>query len=113
MPHVLASSRNHYSYGFSLNEKKSPDRTVFITTDTLFRSELFDQAAKNSSLIFHDCETAPFKSNVHAHYDELLTLPLKVRKKIWLYHYQPKPDYDPEKDGFKGFVVKGQEFSIP
>jgi len=31
---------------------------------------------------------------------------------MWLYHYQPNPDYTPQDDDFKGFLIKGQEFNI-
>jgi hypothetical protein len=54
---------------------------------------------------------------VHAHYDDLKTLPDEIRKKIWLMHYQPvMPIIDLQKrardDGFAGFVEKGQIFDL-
>ncbi len=85
---------------------------VFVTTDAkLFKDDnlkLYDQA----DIIFQDCETTPFPSTVHAHYNELLGLPLEIRRKMWLYHYQPGPLPDAEHDGFQGFVKRGQIFDF-
>jgi len=39
-------------------------------------------------LIVHDCETGPFQSGVHAHYDQLRTLSAEVKAKMLLVHYQ-------------------------
>ena len=47
-----------------------------------------------ADIIFHDCETLPFKSGVHAHYEDLKTLDDKTRKKMWLYHYQDNGNSD-------------------
>ncbi len=111
MPHVMADSRNHYSYGLLMSETGgSPN--VFISTDTQFQPEFLTHIHTEVGLIFHDVETTAFRTTVHAHYDELCTLPPEIKKKMWLYHYQPKPDRDPVKDGFNGFVVKGQEFDL-
>ena len=85
-------------------------RMFFITTDTLFQPELLQTIAGKVDAIFHDCETSQHKTTVHAHYDQLCTLPEAVKDKIWLYHYQPGSGYAPVDDGFRGFVVKGQEF---
>jgi hypothetical protein len=65
-----------------------------------------------ADIIFHDCETASVKSGVHAHYTELLTLSETIRNKIWLYHYNPGALPDAKKDGFRGFVKKGQCFDF-
>ncbi|MDM8550485.1 MBL fold metallo-hydrolase [Desulfobacterales bacterium HSG2] len=112
MPHILTGYKNFYSYGLLIKEVGDKGPTVFITTDTQFRRDLIGKIAKKASVIFHDCETSPFKSVVHAHYDDLCTLPAALRQKIWLYHYQPHPDRIPKADGFSGFVKKGQEFDF-
>jgi hypothetical protein len=70
--------------------------------------EYYDRA----DVIFHDCETSPFPTKIHAHYTELLILPAKIRNKMWLYHYQPGALPDAEKDGFRGFVKRGQTFEF-
>ena len=105
--HVVSGMMIQHSYGLLIQEEGSDHRVLF-TTDTQFAPyqmrKLYDQA----DLIFHDCETAPFKSGVHAHYDDLSGLPAEIKGKMWLYHYQPNPPQNPKKDGFLGFVKKAQ-----
>jgi ribonuclease BN (tRNA processing enzyme) len=84
---------------------------IYITSDTQFCPHLRN-AYKTADVVFHDCETAPYNSGVHATYDELRTLPEEVRKKTWLYHYQADPKQVPGADGFPGFVKKGQVFEF-
>lgn len=83
---------------------------TFITTDTQFAPNQLRHFYNKANQVFHDCETLPFKSNVHAHYDDLNTLPKEVKAKMWLYHYAEKRDS--AADGFAGFVEKGQEFEV-
>lgn len=111
MPHVLADTENHYSYGLMITEDGSSKKT-FISTDTLFQPEILARINKDTDMIFHDAETSPFSTGIHAHYHDLVTLPSEIKKKMWLYHYQPNPTHDPVKDGFMGFVTKGQEFDL-
>ncbi|MBF0557185.1 MAG: response regulator [Nitrospirae bacterium] len=111
MPHIQSGQRDHDSYGLII-EEQNEGANVFFTADTQFRPELIKEMADKVDIIFHDCETTPFKTGVHAHYEELCTLPEDVKRKIWLYHYQPDPDYNAEADGFMGFVIKSQEFEI-
>lgn len=108
MDHVISGYRNHYSYGLLIREAGGPE--ILITTDTQFRPEQIVRIGERAAVIFHDCETNHFKTRVHAHYEELRALPDRIRKKTWLYHYQPNPPQQPERDGFLGFVVKGREF---
>jgi len=110
MPHVITGPINHSSYGLLLREGVGP--SVFITTDTMFRPDLIADLAQRAEVIFHDCETTHYNTPVHAHYTQLCTLPVDLKQKMWLYHYQPQPAYKPEADGFKGFVIKGQEFDF-
>lgn len=85
---------------------------IFITTDTQFLWNKYRKYYEDADLIFHDCETAKFPTHVHSHYEELLTLDPSIRKKIWLYHYNPGLLPDAQKDGFSGFVTKGQIFDF-
>ena len=95
-----------------MKEEGDKGPTVFITMDTQFQPEFISEISKKVSIIFHDCETSPFKSIIHTHYEDLCTLNGKIKQKMWLYHYQPDPEYNPKADGFKGFIEKGQEFDF-
>lgn len=86
--------------------------TFFFTSDTQFAPHQLIKFYDQADVIFHDCETAPFKSGVHAHYSFLKTLESRYKKKMWLYHYQPGELPDAVSDGFHGFVKKGQEFTF-
>lgn len=88
-------------------------QTVFLTTDTQHAPNQIGRFYAMADVILQDCETAPFRSGVHAHYEELRTLPADVKAKMWLYHYQPGKRPDAVADGFRGFVEKGQSFDFP
>jgi ribonuclease BN (tRNA processing enzyme) len=106
------------------------DEMVFLTTDTQFAPNQIKDFYERATVIFHDAECAPFKSGVHAHFDELVTLPKETREKLWLVHYQddvldlgsrvndleliPTPEWQEKSDaaGFHGFVYKGQVFEF-
>lgn len=87
-------------------------KKVFWTSDTQFAPAQINKFYQMADIIFHDCETAPYKSGVHSHYSDLKTLPDDIRKKMWLYHYQSGEKPDAVADGFQGFVKKGQEFHL-
>jgi ribonuclease BN (tRNA processing enzyme) len=107
--HIISGFTVIPSYGlmFTLQGKK-----VFITTDTQFAPAQIKDYYEIADIIFHDCETTVNKSGVHAHYSELATLPAQIKKKIWLYHYNPGALPDAKQDGFRGFVKKGQCFDF-
>jgi ribonuclease BN (tRNA processing enzyme) len=109
MLHTGKGCKNPYSFGLLITDET---RSVFISTDTQFQPNLLGEIAGRVDLMFHDCETQRAPSGVHAHFDELCTLPFGLRQKMWLYHYQPDPPQNPEKEGFRGFVAKGQEFDF-
>ncbi len=118
--HVSAKYKIVDSYGLMFND---PDLTtrIYITTDCQFAPETSMKAYyKEADLVFHDCETAPFKSGVHSHYEDLRNLSSSIKGKMWLYHYQDNVvnDWDEwvkkvEGDGFAGIVKKGQTFPYP
>lgn len=83
---------------------------ILITTDTQFTFDLLQPLYQEADLIFHDCETSERRSGVHAHYEDLKKLSPEIKRKMWLYHYQTNSLPDAVKDGFKGFVKKGQSF---
>jgi len=97
------------SYGllFTYNKQR-----VFFSSDTQFTPDKLMPFYEEADIIFHDCETMLFKSSVHAHYTELVGLPAAIKKKMWLYHYNPGTLPDAVKDGFCGFVVRGQCFTF-
>lgn len=86
-------------------------KKILYTCDTQFVPNPMRQLYAWADVIFHDCETAPFKSTIHAHYEDLLTLPDDIRAKMHLVHYQDNfAERQPTQDGFEGFVRKGQVF---
>lgn len=87
-------------------------KMVFYTGDSQYAPSQLQKFYDMSDIIFHDAETAPYFSKVHAHYNDLKTLPPDTKKKMWLMHYQDDPQQDAVKDGFAGFVAKGQEFEF-
>ena len=107
--HVMAGYVFRYSYGLVI-KNPSTGRSAFITTDTQFAPYQLNKFYE-ADIIFHDCETLPYKSHVHAHYTDLITLDDSIKAKMWLYHYA-KPVDSYKEDGFAGFVSKGQEFEI-
>ena len=113
MRHIVGEEGNHDSYGLLIQPDQGGGTTLFISTDAIFQPDLVKKMAGKAAVIFHDCETTVHHTQVHAHYEQLRTLPLEIRRKIWLYHYQPKHEFRASEDGFLGFVVKGQEFSFP
>lgn len=95
--------------------------TIYWGSDNQFCPSQVMDFYSQADFIIQDCETAPFKSGVHAHYEELSTLPEKIKKKMFLVHYQDNILDDnniiseewkkkAEKAGFIGFVQKGEEF---
>lgn len=105
--HIMSGFHIVPSFGliFTVNHVKT-----FLTTDTQFSPAQITDFYTMADFILHDCETAPYKSGVHAHYEELCTLPATVKQKMWLYHYQDGDLPNAQADGFLGFVKKGQVF---
>ncbi len=85
---------------------------IFVSTDTQLCLKQNRKFYEEADIIFHDCETSNTHTPVHAHYSELVTLPEHLRRKMWLYGYQPGLLPNAEKDGFRGFVQRGQEFEL-
>ena len=109
--HVMNGFKLMDSYGLLLRDfDDSSNTTVLFTGDTQFAPAQLTDFYNLADIIFHDCETAPFPSRVHAHYSDMRQLPDKYKNKMWLYHYQPNPSQTPVEDGFQGFVTKGQSF---
>jgi len=109
MIHIVSGFEFMPSYGliFTINGTK-----IFITSDTQFAPLQLLDFYKGVDVIFQDCETSPTPSGVHAHFKELVTLDESIRKKMWLYHYNPGKLPDAKKYGFHGFVEPKQVFEF-
>ena len=107
--HVNDAGCSIPSYGLFLQHEQ---RKIYITSDTQFTPEKLEPYYRGADVIFHDCETGDFKSGVHAHFDDLVTLDSDIKSKMWLYHYSPGALPDAKSAGFKGFVKKGQSFEF-
>ena len=105
--HVVDNQTILDSYGlfFTINGTK-----IFFTTDAKFTYERFLPYYQQADIIFHDCETKPCKSGVHATYEELNSLPKDLKSKMWLHGYDLKYMPNAILDGFLGFVRRGQVF---
>jgi ribonuclease BN (tRNA processing enzyme) len=97
------------SYGlfFSIDKQK-----ILISTDTQLQLNFLEKYYERADLIFQDCETSKYPTNIHAHYQQLSKLPNKIKQKMWLYGYQPGALPDALQDGFLGFVKRGQIFEF-
>lgn len=91
---------------------KANNKSVYITADTTFIPQALEKYYRSADIIFHDCETSATHSSVHAHYDDLKTLPKDIKQKIWLYHYNPGTLPNAQSEGFNGFARAGQVFDF-
>lgn len=105
--HIFHDKKLIPSYGLFF---KNARKKIFITTDTQFTPDLYMKYYQEADFIFHDCETTSFRSNVHSHFNDLVTLPDEIRAKMWLYHHADSHAFDALKHGFLGFVERGQLF---
>jgi ribonuclease BN (tRNA processing enzyme) len=94
-------------------------KIIYHTSDTQFDLEHLSQYYEKADLIIHDCETGPFKTDIHSHYDDLKTLAPEIKIKIYLWHYQDNvfQDFDTWQqkalnDGFKGFLKRGEKIEV-
>jgi ribonuclease BN (tRNA processing enzyme) len=88
------------------------DNRVLFTADTRFDPALFtDIDTSKVETVFHDCQLGG-TGLVHATYDEIKTLPSKLRQKMYLTHYgDNSANYHPQKDGFLGFAEPWKIYS--
>lgn len=98
------------SYGLSIYNNETGLKTLY-SGDTMMFSNLV-LAYEDHDIIYHDCETLPFRSGVHTHYEDLRELPDEIREKMYLYHYADNGAFSPREDGFGGFLPKGQKFDV-
>lgn len=103
--HVHSNGELMPSYGVDIGYK---GKHYFITADTQFIPEMLGQYFESASIIFHDCETLSAPSGVHAHFDQLRTLPSEIKAKMWLYHYNDGELPNAPAEGFLGYARCGQ-----
>ena len=109
VPHSISNHQYLPAYGLLITGDK---KTIFISSDTRYCPEILEPIYRRADLIFHDCETSSFKSEQHPHYDDLKKLDMHIKNKMWLYHYNAGELSDAQKDGFLGFVSRGQTFEF-
>lgn len=107
--HVVNNGVDLPCYGLTFSVA---DEVIYISSDACLTYDETPDRYNHSTLIFHDCETLPFLSGVHANYKQLVKLPQEIKEKMWLYHFNPGDKPTPEDEGFKGFVQPGQTFLI-
>jgi len=92
--HVVNGRNFMNSWGLSFEENLQGvgGKFIYFPTDSQFMSPKQIKTTYNkSTVIYQDCETSPFPSDVHAHINDLRTLPPEIKKKMLLYHYQEIP----------------------
>jgi ribonuclease BN (tRNA processing enzyme) len=62
-------------------------KRIYFTADSQHAPAQIMDFYKQADLIIHDCETTPFKSGVHANYQDLCSLPEDIKSKMILVHY--------------------------
>jgi ribonuclease BN (tRNA processing enzyme) len=122
--HIMAGYRITHSYGLMIALNPHDTRgtiedlpgeavnRIFYTGDTQYCPHQISHFYDVADIIFHDCETVQSNaSGVHAHYTDLVKLPARTKRKMWLMHYQQSVDNLDElakRNSFAGFVKKGQ-----
>jgi len=119
--HVMNGYALMPSYGLMAKDPET-NKTIFITTDCQFCPSQIIDFYKQADFIIQDCETTTFKSGVHANFSDLITLPLDIKKKMVLTHYQDNIlcedgintewKFKASSEGFIGFAKKGENFNF-
>jgi len=112
--HIVNGENLMNTFGLRLTSPKGTK--IFFTADMQFLPDEMQDIYENMDIIVHDCETEPTKSFVHSHYEDLLTLPGYIRKKLYLVHFSDNVNDHWIKralsDGFKGFLMPGTEIEV-
>ena len=115
--HITSRYSHCHSFGLMWNDPDTGER-IYMTTDAQYSPEASMGAFySEADVIYQDCETSPFKSGVHANYEDLKNLSPEIKAKMWLYHYQDNviDDWDgweskAKADGFLGFIPTSARF---
>lgn len=118
--HIMNGRTVVPTYGLMITNSINNEK-IFITSDCQFCPHQIMDFYKKADYIIQDCETYPFKSGVHAHYEELKTLPEDIKKKMILVHVNDNIIKNNRKvkgewltkainDGFKKFAERGDYY---
>jgi len=110
------------SWGLMAHDEDT-NKKVFFTTDTQYCPHQINDFYNMADVIIQDCETSPFRSGVHANYEDLKDLPENVKQKMILVHYQDnilnqdgtlKQEWSTKRaeDKFGAFGTKGLEYEV-
>ncbi|MEM7183223.1 MAG: MBL fold metallo-hydrolase [Spirochaetota bacterium] len=91
--HVMSGTSSMPCYGLMF--KSSDGKNIYFPTDTMFMmpptmKSFYDIA----NVVYQDCETGP-KSGVHSHIDDIRLAPAHIKKKLYLYHFNERPETEP------------------
>ncbi len=116
--HIFTMDQRLFSYGVMIHVLDN-DKKIFITSDTLFTPDYLEDYYNEADIIIHDCETNGLQTGIHAHYNELRTLPDETKRKMLLWHYQDNvinnmKDWQQRAkgDGFRGMAEPLQVIDI-
>ena len=79
--HIMNGHAIVPSFGLIIHSPTSP-KTIYWTSDSQYAPSQLIKFYEQADLIIQDCETYPFKSRVHAHYDDLKLLPPEIKAKM-------------------------------
>jgi ribonuclease BN (tRNA processing enzyme) len=99
VPEATAGEDTPHMYSIGL----VVDDRLYISGDTQFDPDAIELFGKDCEMLWHDCQHFP--GGVHANYEELKTLPKKIRARMHLYHLSDGMlDLDVKPDGFAGLL---------
>jgi ribonuclease BN (tRNA processing enzyme) len=104
--------KKKFCYSIKINNPEG--KKVFISGNTKFDKKLID-FAKDSNIIFHEVTFDNSQKNVHTYIDELNTLDLKIKKKIYMTNLPdklPKWKWIIKRKTGLNFTKEKQEFII-
>jgi len=123
--HIMTGSMILSTFGLFMEKGKEK---IYFTADSQHCSpKQIEVFYKEATLIFQDCEITDFISGVHANFKQLAgypeanstVLPVSIRNKMWLSHYQDTYNNDTKgwdakaaAAGFKGFLKNGQVIEV-
>lgn len=117
--HVSGANKSIKSYGLIIYHIDYTKPGIYISTDTseiqsILTNEEEQIPCQEIGYVIHDCELLPEPSGVHTHYNDLKELPAEIKKKMWMWHYQPYlvDQINWKADGFAGMAQKGQVLEI-